>query len=235
MNVFGSVTNVGVISIQGGRSAYFFNNVNGSGSFTGTGTAVFLASLSPGNSPASVSFAGNATLGGGTSLAMELGGTTPGAGYDQIHVAGQLAIGGALSVSGINGFVPKLGQSFDLLDWGTLVGTFSSLSLPSPSLGQWDTSKLYTDGVISVVLGGDFNHDFAVDATDYLVWRKGLGTTYTQSDYDLWRANFGLSYKVVASGEGVAAVPEPRAAFVILVLGLAGGLARHVRTVVGQR
>ena len=56
MDIVGSVINSGVVSIQSGRSAYFFGPVSGSGSFTGTGTAVFLASLSPGSSPASVSF-----------------------------------------------------------------------------------------------------------------------------------------------------------------------------------
>src|ERR1700742_3841341 len=33
-------------------------------------------------------------------------------------------------------------------------------------------------------LPGDFNDDGHVDAADYLVWRGGLGTTFTQSDYD---------------------------------------------------
>src|SRR5262249_15044183 len=41
------------------------------------------------------------------------------------------------------------------------------------------------------VLPGDFNYDGTVDAADYVVWRKGLGTTYTQSDYDTWRSHFG--------------------------------------------
>ena len=40
-------------------------------------------------------------------------------------------------------------------------------------------------------LAGDFNEDGVVDAADYVVWRKGLGTTYTQKDYDTWRAHFG--------------------------------------------
>jgi hypothetical protein len=211
MDVIGPVTNNGTISIQSGRSAYFFSNVNGSGSFTGTGTAVFLASLSPGNSPALVNFAGSVTLGGGTSLNMELGGNNVNSGYDKIDVEGQLSLGGALSVSLINGFTPKPWSTYDLLDWGTLAGTFSSFNLPALPLGQWDTSKLYVDGTLSVTLGGDFNHDSMVDATDYVVWRKGLGTTYTQADYDAWRAHFGDG--VTASGKGTsvagASIPEP--------------------------
>jgi hypothetical protein len=51
MDVFGNVINNGTIGIQGGRYIYFFGNVSGSGSYTGVGTATFLAALSPGNSP----------------------------------------------------------------------------------------------------------------------------------------------------------------------------------------
>ena len=133
---------------------------------------------------------------------MELGGTTPGTQYDQLHVGGTLSIGGILSVSLINGFMPAVGSSFDLLDWGTLSGTFSSLSLPTLATGQWDTSQLYTTGVLSVIpspLAGDYNHNGVVDAADYVAWRHGLGTTYTQTDYDVWRANFG---NTAASGSG---------------------------------
>jgi sugar lactone lactonase YvrE len=34
---------------------------------------------------------------------------------------------------------------------------------------------------------GDFNADGVVNAADYVVWRKGLGTTFTQTDYDGWQ------------------------------------------------
>jgi formylglycine-generating enzyme required for sulfatase activity len=61
---------------------------------------------------------------------------------------------------------------------------------------------------------GDFNEDGGVDAADYVVWRKGLGTTYTQDDFATWRANFGAT---VGSGAGAREsddakspiVPEP--------------------------
>jgi hypothetical protein len=76
------------------------------------------------------------------------------------------------------------------------------------------------------VLAGDFNADGKVDAADYVVWRKGLGTTYTPNDYNAWRANFGAT---VGSGSGSGSntnmftnasqnVPEP-ATLVLVVLG----------------
>jgi outer membrane protein assembly factor BamB len=64
-------------------------------------------------------------------------------------------------------------------------------------------------------LAGDFNTDGTVDAADYLVWRNGLGTTYTQADYNTWRANFGRSAAGAAavaessSDRSFASLPEP--------------------------
>ena len=64
-------------------------------------------------------------------------------------------------------------------------------------------------------LPGDFNHDGNVNAADYVVWRKGLGITYTQNDYGVWRAHFGASLgpgsgSSLPSAEPLSGtVPEP--------------------------
>jgi hypothetical protein len=56
------------------------------------------------------------------------------------------------------------------------------------------TGSAYVFDVSRVpALPGDFNTDGTIDAADYVVWRNGLGTTYTQPDYNIWRANFGRS------------------------------------------
>jgi hypothetical protein len=40
-------------------------------------------------------------------------------------------------------------------------------------------------------LPGDYNQNGVVDAADFVVWRKGLGSTFTQDDYDVWRTHLG--------------------------------------------
>jgi len=50
--------------------------------------------------------------------------------------------------------------------------------------------------VYLTALSGDFNHDGAVNAADYVVWRKTDGAS---ADYNLWRTNFGKS---VSAGTG---------------------------------
>jgi Glycosyl hydrolases family 18 len=62
---------------------------------------------------------------------------------------------------------------------------------------------------------GDFNTDGTVDAADYVVWRRGLGTSYTPAYYEAWRTNFGLTASTLGSatlagGSAVPAVPEPQ-------------------------
>jgi hypothetical protein len=87
----------------------------------------------------------------------------------------------------------------------------------------------YTD----VTASGDFNLDGSVNAGDYVVWRKGLGTTYDQNDYGVWRANFGASLgpgsgSALPSAEPLsAAVPEP-GAMGLAALG-AAAIARFCR------
>ena len=84
--------------------------------------------------------------------------------------------GGTLQVLLLPAFNPAAGQSFDIMDCGSRIGTFSSLSLPRlPTSERWNTLQLYTSGVLSVVsttLPGAFNHDGVVNAADYIVTAK---------------------------------------------------------------
>ena len=68
-------------------------------------------------------------------------------------------LAGTLAVT-LKAFTPAQNASFDILDFeSTTTGTFGTVSLPALT-GQleWDTSKLYTNGIIRVVLPGDFNN-----------------------------------------------------------------------------
>jgi hypothetical protein len=66
--------------------------------------------------------------------------------------------------------------------------------------------------VASLAAPGDFNSDGRVDASDYVLWRSGVGTSYTEADYELWRANFGAPTAGSGASSAIAdaaAVPEP--------------------------
>jgi hypothetical protein len=71
---------------------------------------------------------------------------------------------------------------------------------------------------IEYVLAGDYNDDGAVNAADYVVWRRFLGTStvlrneattpgeVTAEDYDVWQASYGNDSGSAGTGYNI---PEP--------------------------
>ncbi len=155
---------------------------------------------------------------------------------------GQLMLGGTLQVLLINNFHPALGNTFAILDWGSLAGTFSTMQLPALNNGPlgWDTSQLYTMGTLTVTdsVHGDFNRDGQVTSADISAMLSALTdlNAYTlnnslsptqlaaigdfNSDGKVTNADIQAELDLVASlgGGSVAAVPEPSS---ISLLGLA--------------
>jgi polyhydroxybutyrate depolymerase len=77
----------------------------------------------------------------------------------------------------------------------------------------WEFFSRHELPVVMPELKGDFNRNGTVDAADYVVWRKGLGTDFIQDDYDVWRANFGptagASVDLPSAEQMQGGVPEP--------------------------
>jgi hypothetical protein len=201
-----------------------------SGDGTLAGDVTNAGTITPGNAlgAGAIHVAGNFSQDAAGTLSIAIGSPTV---VPKLDVTGDIALGGKL----IAGFVdhdgdgniydPVLGDSFDVLDWsGTLGGAFNSLQLPAldPDL-MWNVSQLHTTGVFSVALAGDFNLDGAVDAADYVYWRKTGGPL---SDYITWRTNFGRSFSGGGSNANSPAAPEPVA---VVLLSIAAALGTAVR------
>jgi T5SS/PEP-CTERM-associated repeat protein len=241
------VSSGGAVSVGGVIFVESFGTVSGNSTLSAT-TLDNRGVISPGipfdpfditRSSGILEIDGNYIQSAAGKLWVHLGGTTPGTNHDQLQVSGAVALSGRLQVDKVTSFEPSAGDAFDILDWGTLSGTFSTIQLPMLAAGLvWDTSRLYTTGVLRVIgnLPGDYNRNSVVDAADYIVWRNSLSQSGSglaadgngnnqidTGDYDVWRTHFG---QIVGSGAGSdnftnSAVPEP-ASIVLLLLGFAG-------------
>jgi hypothetical protein len=131
------------------------------------------------------------------------------------------------------------------LGCGSSMGTYSvtgnvaTLTLPIDfKIGGGTPEVRFTGTLVAIhslvqSLSGDYNNDGAVDAADYVAWRKVNDTPVTlpndstpgtdPSDYDVWRTNFGMS----AGSSSSTAVPEPTTALLFLAGILALGSRRR--------
>jgi fibronectin-binding autotransporter adhesin len=236
----GSTIELGGLLINNGTQTGALNiNVGGLAKGTGVFGDVHVndgGAFAPGTSPGAATIAGAYVQQNGGKLEIEIGGTTRGTQYDALNASAALTLDGVLAVQLVNGFTPSAGNAFDILDWGGLSGTFQSINLPALGAGlMWNATHLYTNGVLSVTLVGDYNGNGIVDAADYTVWRDTLGQSGTglaadgnankqidSGDFDAWRNHFGESAGIGAA----AAVPEPSTialfAFGLLIVAGAG-------------
>jgi T5SS/PEP-CTERM-associated repeat protein len=186
------------------------------------------------------------TLASGSQLLANISGSSIETGYGQIEVVGNLQLGGGIRAALADGFVPSAGDSFQLItSHGGISGDLTLGEMPALPAGlRWDLDVGATQVVLNVVSAppGDYNADGAVDAADYVVWRKYAGQsgsnlaadgnrdgTVDSSDHDFWRSRFGLAGDVAGTGAGLqlaTSVPEPATYFglglalVELLLGL---------------
>jgi T5SS/PEP-CTERM-associated repeat protein len=222
-NFYDDVTNNGAIQVSAAgaleSAAVFLGSFSGNG-VSGGGHVFLEGDVRPGFSPGTMAFGGDLSFGVFAGLEIELAGTTPGTQFDRLTVADQLVLDGSLDVTLLGGFTPTAGDSFEIITaTGGLTGTFANELLPDLGASlEWDV--VYdSDSVtlqVSPVLFGDYNDDGAVDAADYVMWRKLEGTSTVMANdpnplpidgdqYSTWRRNYGEG----GSGAGSEAVPEP--------------------------
>jgi arylsulfatase A-like enzyme len=164
--------------------------------------------------------------------------------FDQLVIDGNALIEGNLTLALVDGYVPGLGDTFDILVAAAVTGEFENVQ-QTPFGGALGFALDYqADRVVAVVapfLTGDFNLDGQVDSADYTIWRDNVGATTAAfgladangdglvdtADYALWRANFGavLPAGNVQSG----AVPEPGAGLLAAVATIATAISLRLR------
>ena len=125
-----------------------------------------------------MTIAGDLLMAAGSSLEIDLFSTSA---TDILDVTGMLTAGGDLNVSLAAGAAtPGLGDSYDILNFGSAAGAFDMVNLPALGSGlAWDTANLLTTGVIEVIAGGvpgDFDGDGFVGLSDLNILGSNFGT-----------------------------------------------------------
>jgi probable HAF family extracellular repeat protein len=211
-----------------GGSESFGGAINASGQVAGfsntSGDAVYHAYLWTPTTPNGTSgtMLDLTTLGGLNSYSYNVGAGGQVVGASEVHI----------NSGDTHAFLYKSGSG--MVDLNTLIDPLLGWEL-TDAAGINDAGQITGQGLIAGKyhaylltpnpVAGDFNNDGSINAADYVAWRKGLGITYTQNDYNTWRTHFGqsagsgaaLSSAITLSG----AVPEPTSALLILMAVLA--------------
>ena len=205
---FNDVVNDGTITIDAGSGATFLGEFSGANGIGGGGTAFLDGTVSPGHSPADISFGGNVSFGGSSSQILELGGLTRGSQYDAIDITGSASLAGTMDVKAINGFTPLPGQSFEVLTFTSRSGDVSVVN--QTAFAGLHFTKSYTSNSLTLTasaLPGDANLDGVVNVADFNAlaghfnasgqsWLAGDFNgdgKVNASDFDLLAANYGQS------------------------------------------
>ncbi len=214
----GTFSDVSTPSISGNTVAFLGTASSASGIFIGSGGSL-----------TTIAKMGDSTPGGGTFETLSrpaIGGSTVAFQASASSGEGIYAASGGLLNAVIETGQPLFGSTVTSLD-------FESLGLDAGGSGNLAFIYGLANGATGVALAtptppsliGDYNGNGTVDAADYVVWRNGLGTTYSQNDYDVWRSHFGQPSGSAAGATADAAVPEP-ATLVLLVTGMLAMCAR---------
>jgi endoglucanase len=114
--------------------------------------------------------------------------------------------------------------------WGEYMFTLEPTNLGQPTQADRAAMAVLQPHFALPELPGDFNGDAAVDAADYVAWRKFDAT----AEIELWRENFGRSSSDVGASFGGAVsdlVPEPATACLLVLVTAAAVWRRRGNTV----
>jgi hypothetical protein len=150
--------------------------------------------------------------------------------FDRLVISGAAQLDGYLNIDIDGGFVPALGQSFNIISaTGGVLGQFDHADVSGMPAGlTFHINYLPTAVQLQVVstpmLSADFDDDGDVDSTDLAIWRAAfdlnqLGDADGDNDSDgadflIWQRQQGSAPAVAAT----KAVPEPTATVMAVAL-----------------
>ena len=153
--VDGHLTSSNGISISGGTVFGNLGTLVGNFNLSGTGA------ISPGDGIKKVgelTINGAYTQGSTASALIDLGGLTSGK-FDVVNITNAATLNGKLVVDLVNGFKPVAGNSFDIINYASETGTFSSETLPVITGDHWLVTIGATDVLLQLLAGPGVNRE----------------------------------------------------------------------------
>jgi hypothetical protein len=188
-----NITGRGVVNFAGG-------SVYGNGG-TVTGPVISNAAIKMGDTPTTMgigqlTFVGNYIQGPLGSLTIDIAGFDQ---YDQLNITGHAQLNGLLNIDLLHGYVPQLGDTFDIMNFANESGTFS-LVMGLPINGQehftleYNPTNLTLDVVAGPLLSPDSGKEGLPATVPFIVEPDNDGTTLIASNIASGSApHYGLS------------------------------------------
>ena len=126
-------------SVAGAMTVASGSTLQGNGTISGNTTVS--GNLKPGNSPGLLTFANSLTLESSSATTMEITGNgTRGVAYDAVDVGSALTYGGTLTLDFSGDLYTEGVYTFDLFNFGSSTGNFSSMSLAGIYSGSFNNN-----------------------------------------------------------------------------------------------
>ncbi len=223
----GSITNNASTLVSGGSSVVLTDNLDNNGTFvltddsslsiqgdlTGNGIAgpggglggtVFIGgTLTPARdmNAGIAAFGGDVSLGANSAIRMEIASTNL---ADKITSKGSVTLSGDLTITPIEAYAPKAGDTFTLVTAADGIdGVFANVSLPPAPIGlDWELNYAGNEIILSLVAGcaPDLNADNTVDSADLALMLAAWGTPAADLNADTITDSSDLATLLAAWG-----------------------------------
>jgi hypothetical protein len=142
-------TGAGTIQVNGGN--LFGSGGNLKGNTTNSGTLnIGDKTLTAGTETVTGIYTQNSA----GALDIDVGGTSAGTSLDQLTVSGAASLNGTLNLDLINGFIPTIGSTFDILNASSVTGTFATVNGTGINSSEHFTVLYNSNNVMLDVVAG---------------------------------------------------------------------------------
>ena len=116
-------------------------------------------------------------------LDIDLGGTKSGT-FDVLNISGSATLHGTLNVDALSGFTPKVGEQFDILNYGSETGTFSTVACTFSNGDGCSVTYNGTDIVLTIAAPADPAAKTAVSGTAATRVSRNMGATSSTATHE---------------------------------------------------